>query len=343
MRHALLPLGLILAACGTGATGPDEPPDDAVPTRALSEPGAWTYLGFAGGQYAGGAAMPEPHRAAGLIRARAVAPLDGNGLPNPSGRIVLLSIGMSNTTQEFCNPNASGQCGAQTFVAQALADASVQRASLVMVDGARGGQSAATWLTPAAPNYDQVRDTRLAPAGVTEAQVQIVWLKVANPGPTASLPASTSDAYQLVTQIGSIARALRVRYPNLRLLFLSSRTYGGYATTSLNPEPYAYESGFAVKWVIAAQISRMAGGPADPRAGDLSYDAAAPWMGWGPDLWANGTTPRADGLLWNRDDFGNDGTHPSASGVQKVGRLLLDFFKASGLARCWFLIGGQCS
>ena len=35
-------------------------------------------------------------------------------------------------------------------------------------------------------------------------------------------------------------------------MFLQSRTYGGYATTNENPDPYAYEYGFATKWLIQA-------------------------------------------------------------------------------------------
>ena len=34
------------------------------------------------------------------------------------------------------------------------------------------------------------------------------------------------------------------RYTSLRLVYLSSRTYGGYAVTGLNPEPAAYDSGY---------------------------------------------------------------------------------------------------
>jgi len=57
-----------------------------------------------------------------------------------------------------------------------------------------------------------------------------------------------------------------------------SRIYAGYASSTLNPEPYAYENAFAIKRVIAQQLS---GDPA------LNYDAAsgpvvAPWLSWGP-------------------------------------------------------------
>lgn len=334
---------LVLIAVVALAIPLDSLPAAAAPGVPLNDLGTATYLGFQGGLYPGGSnAIPATHQAAGVTRARQVRPLDINGAPAANGKYVLLSIGMSNTTQEFCAQQAGGQCAGWSFKGQAAADAQVNHNQLVIVDGAKGGQTAGTWLTPSAANYNRIRDTKLAPLGLSEKQVQVAWVKLANANPTISLPAANADAYTLVSQQGTIMRTLKTRYPNLKLVFFSSRIYAGYATTTLNPEPYAYETGFGVKWTVQAQINQAAGGGIDPRAGNLNYTTVAPWLAWGPYLWADGLNPRSDGLTWARSDLSGDGTHPSQAGQQKVGAMLLAFFKTSPQTACWFVVGGSC-
>jgi len=298
----------------------------------LNDLGSGLYLGqYVGGLYPGGQNQPPAmHGQEGVARAAAVQPLDTRGNPDPGGKYVLLSIGMSNTTQEFSQ-----------FMQLAAADSAVNHDTLVIVDGAAGGQTASAWDSPTDPNYDRVRDMELAPLGLTEAQVQVAWVKVANAGPTVALPNSNSDAYMLLQQSGNIARALKVRYPNIRIAFFSSRIYAGYASTTLNPEPYAYESAFGAKWVIQSQISQMSGGASHALAGSLDYGSNAPWLAWGPYLWADGLIPRSDGLIWQCSDLAQDGTHPSASGRQKVAELLLEFLLNSPFSQPWFGADGS--
>src|SRR5215204_915676 len=227
----------------------------------LSDLRTGCYLGFQGGLYPNGSdSMPLAHRAAGLAAAARIRPLDAEGRPSASGRIALLSIGMSNTTQEFCSDGGlPGSCQTTSFVAQAMADPAVNHTTLVLVNGAAGGRTADAWTSPALADYERIRTSWLAPLGLSERQVQVAWVKVANAQPRRSLPDTAADAYLLVRQLCAIARALKSRYPNLQQVFFTSRIYAGYATSSLNPEPYAYESGFAVKWVVEAQIAEMAG------------------------------------------------------------------------------------
>ncbi|HEX2474614.1 MAG TPA: hypothetical protein VHK01_07710 [Lacipirellulaceae bacterium] len=306
----------------------------------LNDLGTGLYLNlYQGGLYPNGLnEMPAAHAAVGLARATAIQPLDTQGQAAADGKYALVSIGMSNTTQEFCGANQSSACRSWTFMGQSAVHPSVDRESLLIVNGAAGGKSAAFWDSPSDPDYDRVVTDWLTPNGLSENQVQAAWVKVANPGPTISLPSANSDTHRLVRQMGDIARALKTRYPNLQQVFLSSRVYAGYATTSLNPEPYAYESGFAVKWLIEAQIKQMESGTIDTLAGDLNYNTGtAPWLAWGPYLWADGLNPRSDGLIWLRSDLANDGTHPSTAGEQKVADLLLDFMLTSPFTQPWFL------
>ena len=308
----------------------------------IDDLGAGLYLGqFQGGLYPGGANVPPAaHATEGLARAQGLQPLDTAGLPSVDGKIVLMSLGMSNTTQEFCSRNSFDPCAPWTFMGQAAVDSRVNDTTLAIINGALGGQPATAWDSPADSNYNQVRDAKLAPKGLTEAQVQVVWVKQANPGPSVSLPNANADAFNLEASLADIARAAKVRYPNLRLMFFSSRIYAGYASTTLNPEPYAYESAFSIKWLIEAQVQQAATGTVDPLAGDLDFNTVAPWLAWGPYPWADGLTPRSDGLTWACGELESDGTHPAMLAEEKVGAMLLQFMLDSPFANPWFAACG---
>ena len=263
------------------------------------------------GLYPGGSDdAPGNHASAGLQLASTVVPLDSSGVPDPAGRYAFISVGMSNTTQEF-----------QAFMAVAPST----NPRLVIVDGAQGGQTAAAWASPSCSCWT-VLDTRIRQAGLTNAQVVSAWVKLANAQPTGAWPSAT---LQLKNDTVVVMRALAARFPNLRVAYLSSRIYAGYATTSLNPEPYAYQSAFAVRWVIEDQLAGLL-----PFTGS---DRVAPWIAWGPYLWADGLTPRGDGLTWACNEFADDGTHPGPSGRQKVAERLLDFLRMDPTARVWFV------
>jgi hypothetical protein len=114
----------------------------------------------------------------------------------------------------------------------------------------------------------------------------ILW-KDADEDPTVSLspgtvcsPDSVVDACIYEKPVGEVARFARTQYPKTLQMFVHSRTYGGYAKGPLNPEPYAYEYGFATKWLVNAQIVQIETGRIDPVAGDLSY-TVAPWIALG--------------------------------------------------------------
>ena len=298
----------LAATVALGAATVDAP---AEPTRSradcertttglvpLTDMGRRLYRGQRGGLYPYGRNRPSPaYQRLGLAAARRVRPIDG--------KIVVLSIGMSNTTREFSD-----------FKSRADRDP-LTSGFVDLVDGAVAGWDAQRIKSPASP-YWQLVDDRLNESNSSPEQVQVVWLKQAITGDSRRFP---QDARALHANLKAIVRILRARFVNLRLIYLSSRTYAGYAITARSPEPQAYDSAFAVRWLIRDRMQKKATGP---------------WIGWGPYLWTDGMKGRRDGLTWACEDVDNDGTHPSKTGTQKVSALLLEFFKNDATTRLWF-------
>lgn len=274
-----------------------------------------------GGLYGGGSnSPPEAHLKAAMELAAKIRPLDRDGKPSADGKIVLLTHGMSNTTME-----------SQRFIELANADAR-KNPAVLLIDGAQGGIDSRKWVEDKHTRRDtspwDTLDKRVKAAGATAEQVQVLWMKhaVARPAPFGEFP---KHALQLKNDTAEILRLLKQRFPNLKLAYLSSRSYGGYAGTELNPEPFAYESAFAVRWLIQDQIKGDA---------QLSFgDGKAPLVLWGPYLWADGEKGRKAGdFAYKREDFREDGTHPTDSGRQKIAEQLVKFFTTDQTAVGWF-------
>lgn len=284
----------------------------------LIDLGTGLYKGYMGGLYPGGTNLRPAAHSAAANRLERLVMVDPNGVPDEFGHAVLLSIGMSNATQEFSR-----------FVQIEQSDPN-RNHQIVIVDGAQSGWTASRIADPNqnAPYWSTVA-SRLALNGVTSLQVEAIWLKDAEGDPVDPFPL---HAQVLKANMEAILVLLRVRFPNVKQVWLSSRIYAGYASTTLNPEPYAYESGFAFRWIVEDQLAGLSGMNYDPARGIVRV----PWVAWGPYLWADGLVPRSDGLVWECTDLQSDGTHPSASGQDKVAQRIRAFLYADPLARRWF-------
>ncbi len=289
----------------------------------INDLGTGTWNGYMGGLYPDGSnSIPAAHLSAGLQLANQIQPLDADGNPDPeNGKIGFISIGMSNGTMEF-----------SVFIPMGNADLN-KNSKVVLVDCAEGGMSTDIISVVDSFSYNHYWDTtvahRLSVADVTDQQVQVIWYKeafpVGSPGPS---PEVYSDSLRI--QSKRIMNIIKTRFPNAKICYLASRIYAGYATSNLNPEPYAYWQGWTLKWMIEDQINN------DPMLQYAGTGANSPWLCWGTYNWANGTTPRSDGLTWIcPTDFNSDGTHPSVTGRQKVATALLNFLDSDSTA-CWY-------
>jgi hypothetical protein len=296
------------------------------PIIPINDLGTAYYLGAEeGGLYANGSNVDPPaHDSYGQSAAEAIVPLDSNGSYSPTGKYVFISVGLSVAQQPF------GE-----FVNLVNTDPA-KNPSLVIVNGATGGATAALLASPTNNFWNAILYDYLPNAGVTANQVVGAWVLDVDGGPGGTFPA---DMTALTSQLESITQNLQSKFPNIKLAYFSSINYTGYSdgAANLNPEPYAYENGMAVKNAIEDQIS---GNPLlnfNPTNGPVY----APWMAWGPYYWANGMIPRSDGLVWTCQDLDVDGTHPSnPAGRIKVSTQLLNFLKTDYTASKWFLAPG---
>jgi len=81
--------------------------------------------------------------------------------------------------------------------------------------------------------------------------------------------------------------------------------------------------------VVPWGIERVDGGQdTDPKAGNLDFGTVAPLARLVFYLypWADGLTPRSDGLTWACNEFEIEGTHSAQAAESKVGQKLLQFF-----------------
>lgn len=286
----------------------------------INDLGTDFYFGLRGGLYPGGINdRPEDHEQAGIDLSRMVAPLDPDGYVDPeSGKIVLMSIGMSNTFMEF-----------ERFI-QDAGTFSDLHPNLVLFNGAQGGISLEQITSMDDPYWDLV-ERRLMREGLDPKQVQAIWLKQVYHSPAS--PDLLENTQLMAIDLARVVVIIKSRFPNVLLGYVTSRIYGGYTSNELRNEPGAYESAFGFQLLIRAQIDGALPLNYDPKEGPVR----SPWLSWGPYMWADGLVPRSDGLTWECDDFDDDGFHSGEGAEAKMSSALIEFFRTDPTTIGWFL------
>jgi hypothetical protein len=315
MKPLLTALLLLFASVGANAQNCSQTSTGYPPINDL---GKGYYRGYQGGLYPNGENYAPDKQTTEALRRTA---LFGDYATMGTTKTIMISIGMSNTTME-------------SKALQSLLDTfATKNQNLQFIDCAEGGMDVTAILSDTA-SYWKFVEEQLTKNNVTAREVGVIWFKEAEASPHDTVFPHHADT--LIQYYTRILQHIQRLFPNVQLCYLSSRIYAGYATSNLNPEPYAYESGWAVKWLIEHQINGDS--DLDYSSSAPTYKPKVPLLLWGPYLWADGTTPRSDGLTWIcPDDFNSDGTHPSASGRIKVAKRLLDFFAHDVTTVEWFL------
>ncbi len=259
--------------------------------------------------------MPEAYRKTGERLAASIRPLDTSGKPDAkNGKILLLSVGHSNGRYYFgaledkLRQNASELHPRFEFINAAVPGAGLLRMK--------------NWQTEPPQSKSWLRAKELTSrAGYSPLQVQaLLFIATDSPAhPKALLPQPQfpKQIEEMQRNLGMVLARFAKDFPNLKIAYLMSdglRHYSGV-------EPYAYQEGFAVKWLIESQIKKQPGTAFEGKSRKL------PWLAWGPYIWDNS---------WDESYF-LDGTHAApmarAVFVEKTWQL----FTSDSVAKPWFL------
>lgn len=247
--------------------------------------------------------MPEQHLSLGIEVAGSIIRLNPQGQPANNGRRLFVGLGMSNAKQQFAK-------------LMELYRLKYGRQRPVSTVNLGTGNWALGDMVQRMEEYKQLLLTLIAKKRTTPEQVQIALFKNSIRFQDKPFP---EDVNEYVDYLEQYRELLIELFPNLKMWFMLAPVYSGYASGSApRHEPFVYREGIAVHEFIKRH-----------------YGEAKPWIGWGPYYWADGLTPRGDGLIWKCEDFASDGVHPSTLGRIKAAEMLLRFFEQSPVTE-WF-------
>ncbi len=289
----------------------------------INEMGSQTYLGYQGGFYPNGATVPQGQYAADLDSInKTIWGLDTAGnRRNKAGTIVIGGIGaclsgapISGLRRRKKNPNTVLNINWVNFEA--------------------GGQGA-SWEDIADPNsnlWDYISQ-KIVYQNTTYKQVQMLWMTTDDSSTVTDWPTRPLIAKE---NIKSAARTLKMKFPNLKILYMVGRPYtwdlalDGKITNVRSRNPAPYHQGWAEKWAIEDQIN------GDPGMAYNGPNAVAPILTWGEYQWTHAKAPNADGFFWLPSDT-RDGLHPTDEGKDKIAQYFWNFFYTDPYASQWFL------
>lgn len=307
--------------------------NDSVGLIPINDLGSGTFMGYEGGLYPGGQnERPAEHTSFGEYIAYTIKPLDTAGNPDwENGSILLAGLGASTAGSTFGK------------LKEIYSASSLTNECLGLVQMTFGGKGLESMIAGNSSTYWRLLiDSVLTPKGYTAKQIQVAWIKSASKDDSINeFPLQADSIYSKYIQ--AINRTKNI-FPNLKLLYISSHAYGGYAgefsdNVKLVGEPASYYGGFSVKWLIESQIN------GDERLKYKGANINAPWISWAPYYWADGINPReTDGLFWECSDYEEDGGgfHHTESGKTKEAEMLFDFFYNDPTSSYWFRNDYDC-
>ncbi|MBK6730983.1 MAG: hypothetical protein IPG60_08455 [Bacteroidetes bacterium] len=274
-----------------------------------------TFNNYNGGKYPNGQnAIPLAHYKKGIQLFNAIFPIDINGhIDSINGKIGFMILGFS----------TAAMTGNVFKLICTMKDLDPH---LTIGIGAQGGMDINAMLDEGS-GYWRKAILDLSNVGLSNAQIQLIWISTGDMQ-SASLE-FPKQSIALADKYHTLLLMIKQKYPNIKIVFLSDRTFAGYIDNNgpqLLAEPTAYYTSWAVKFLIERQLQSLT---------DYTY-SDIPFIDWGPMLWTNGETGDSYNYKWDCDDAAKGGIHPTAKGRSKEAIRLYNFFSNHPYTKQWF-------
>jgi len=127
--------------------------------------------------------------------------------------------------------------------------------------------------------------------GYTPEQLQIGWMYFNAKGLTGT-PVFPDNSLAMKESFIVFINKAKEYFPNLKIMYVSSRHWGGYADTTLSEyyslaEPASYQNSWTVKWLIEEQMNAT-----NPYLQYKGANPKSPYLLWGPNFWCDGSAKR---------------------------------------------------
>ncbi|MGB4929409.1 MAG: hypothetical protein WBP43_05525, partial [Chitinophagales bacterium] len=185
----------------------------------ISEIGPGFFMGYQGGLYPEGSnTMPMVHAQAGKNIGNSIKPLNEAGeVDFENGKVVFVAFGASTAGNTF-----------NTFKSTVNNTPDLYNPCLKFVNLCLGGKGLESMVPPHNNLlWAYITDTLMVDAEISKEQVQIGWIKTASKDD--SIPEFPMQADSLYDKYIPTIQRMKENFPNLKILYMSSHAYGGYA------------------------------------------------------------------------------------------------------------------
>lgn len=270
----------------------------------LNDLGAGFFEGYQGGFYPMGQLTEAPmsqHFKKGRSFAKGIQPLNASGAVDFDNGVVLMAGFGPSVPLHLVDSLIS--------IVHNNSDGYITNPCFDLINLCVGGRGLDFAVGPDSDRYWDSIENKLISTGYNINQLQIGWMYFnakydsLNPIEFPEHALAVKEDYKIWLQ------QCKERFPNMKIVLVSGRHYGGYCDTTIEQlpaagEPASYYNNFTVKWLIEDQINN------EP---DLKYTGPAaivPYINWGPYFWTNGAIPRiTDGRNYPCSKFSDDGLH----------------------------------